>query len=107
MHEHIGSFKHNQTQKFHKNLINFKKPQKPRSKCMKCMIKDRKEIIIDEEHKIWAKKQVGKVKRLSEKCLGERKECFCRDKSERNEKKIALKLYIETRILMDRRAVEH
>ena len=28
MHEHIGLFKHNPTQKFHKNLINFEKPQK-------------------------------------------------------------------------------
>ena len=68
---------------------------------MKCMIQERKEIILDEEHKIWAKNQVGKVKRLSEKCLGERKECFCREKSERSEKKIVQKLYIEKQSLMD------
>ena len=28
MHEHIGSFKHNPTQKFHNELNNFEKPQK-------------------------------------------------------------------------------
>ena len=28
MHEHIGSFKQNPSQKFHKNFINFEKPQK-------------------------------------------------------------------------------
>ena len=74
---------------------------------MKCMIKERKEIIPDEEHKIWAKDQVGKVKRLSEKCLGERKECFCREKSKRNERKIAQKLYIENTNLDGSRAIEH
>ena len=51
MHEHMGSFKHNPTQKFHKNFINFEKPkkfqkpQKLRSKSVKCMINKRKEII--------------------------------------------------------------
>ena len=54
---------------------------------MKCMIKERKEIIPDKGHKVWDEKQVGKVKRLSEKCLGERKECFYRERSERNGKK--------------------
>ena len=28
MHEHLGSFKHILTQKFHQNFINFEKPQK-------------------------------------------------------------------------------
>ena len=28
MHEHIGSFKHNPTQNFHKNFANFENPQK-------------------------------------------------------------------------------
>ena len=43
MHGHITSFKQNPTQKFHKILIDFQKPQKfhknpkPRSKCVKCM----------------------------------------------------------------------
>ena len=62
-----------------KNPKNVQQPQKPSSKWMKCMINERKEIILDEEHKVWAKNQVGKVKRLSEKCLGERKECFCQE----------------------------
>ena len=33
---------HNPTQKIHKKLINFEKPQKPKSKWMKCMIKREK-----------------------------------------------------------------
>ena len=46
MHEHITSYKQNPTQKFHKILKDFQKPQKfqekpkPRSKCMKCMKKE-------------------------------------------------------------------
>ena len=73
---------------------------------MKWMIKEREEIIPEEEIKIWAEKQVGKVKGLREKCLGEKWESFCRERSKRNEKKIALKQYIERRILMDQGAVE-
>ena len=49
---------------------------------------------------------MGKVKGLREKCLGEKGESFYRERSERNEKEIALKLYIEKRISMDRGAVE-
>ena len=51
---------------------------------MKCMIQERDEIILDEEYTIWAEDQVGNVKRLSVKCLGERKRIFCREKMERN-----------------------
>ena len=69
---------------------------------MKCMMNDRKRIIQKEENNLWVEDQVGKVKRLSEKCLGERKEIFYREKSERNEMKFALNLYIETRSSMDR-----
>ena len=68
---------------------------------MKCMINKRKEIILDEEHKVWVENQVGKVKGLSEKRLEERKECFYQEKSERKEKQNAQKLYIETRSSMD------
>ena len=45
MHEVLNSFKQHPSQKFHKDLINFEKPQKfskipkVRSKGMKCMIK--------------------------------------------------------------------
>ena len=66
------------------------------------MMNERKRIIQEEENNLWAEDQVGKVKRLSEKCLGERKEIFYREKSERNEMKFALNLYIETRSSMDR-----
>ena len=87
MHEQTWSFKQNPTQKFCKNLINFQKPQKPKSKWMKWMIQERKKIIPDEEHKVWAENQVGYVKRLSEKCLGKRKEIFCREKWRENRAK--------------------
>ena len=45
-HEHKTSYKQNPTQKFHKKLTDFQKPQKfqgnlkPRSKCVKCMKND-------------------------------------------------------------------
>ena len=69
---------------------------------MKYMMNERKRIIPEEENNLLAKDQTGKVKRLSEKCLGERKEIFYQEKSERNEIKFAPNLYIETRSLMDR-----
>jgi len=68
---------------------------------MKCMMNGRKRIILEEENNLWAEDQAGKVKGLSEKCLGERKEIFYSEKSERNEMKFALNLYIETRSSMD------
>ena len=71
------------------------------------MIQERKEIILEEEHKVWAENQVGKVKRLSEKCLGERKQIFYREKSKRNEEKIVIRLYIESTRLNGSRAIEN
>ena len=85
MHEHLGSFIQNPSQKFHKNFINFEKPQKifknpkHRSKRMKCMIQERNKIILDEENLIWAKDQVRNVKRLSLRSLGERSENLLRE----------------------------
>ena len=46
---------------------------------MKCMINEREEIIPEVETKVWVEKQVGKMKGLREKYLGE--------KSKRNQKK--------------------
>ena len=49
MHDHIASNQQHPTQKFHKKLKKFQKPQKfqenlkPRSKCVKCMKKKRLE----------------------------------------------------------------
>ena len=54
---------------------------------MKCMINEREEIIPEVETKVQTKKQVGKVKGLKEKCLGEKWESFYQERSERNEKK--------------------
>ena len=73
---------------------------------MKCMKNERKKIIPEEEIKILAEKLVGKVKGLREKCLGEKWESFYWERSERNEKKITLKQYIEKRISMDRGAIK-
>ena len=39
---------------------------------MKCMINESEEIIPEVETKVWDEKQVGKVKGLMEKCLGEK-----------------------------------
>ena len=63
-------------------------------------------IIPDEEHKVWAEDQVGKVKRLSEKCLGERKVIFYREKLEKSEGKNTLILYIENTNFDGSRAIE-
>ena len=62
---------------------------------MKCMIQERNEIILDEEYMIWVKDQVGNVRRLSAKCLGEREVCFYRERLEKMREKNALRLYIE------------
>ena len=50
---------------------------------MKYMIQERKKIIPDEENLIWAKDQVGNVKRLSLRCLGEREVSFYQERSEK------------------------
>ena len=52
-----------------------------------CMIKERKEIIPEVETKVQTENQVGKMKGLREKCLGEKRKSFCRERSKRNEKK--------------------
>ena len=55
MHEHITTYKQNPTQKFHKILKDFQKPQKfykipkPRSKCVKCMKNEGKRDLTKEE----------------------------------------------------------
>ena len=73
-----------QSKNFAKTSSIFKNPKKPKSKWMKWMIQERKKIIPNEEHKVWAENQVGNIKRLSEKCLGERKEIFYREKWREN-----------------------
>ena len=57
---------------------------------MKCKIQERKKIILDEENTIYVKDQVGNVKRLSEKCLGEREVIFFRERLDKTKEKIAL-----------------
>ena len=93
MHDHLKSIKQNPTQKFCKNLINFEKPQKLfknpklRLENMKCMIEWRNKTIPDEENFICAEVQVGKMKRLSLRCLGEREVSFYRERSEKMREK--------------------
>ena len=61
IHEYLRSFKQNPSQNFHKNFINFEKPQKfsktpkVRSKEMKCMINVRRNIILEREITLKAK----------------------------------------------------
>ena len=52
---------------------------------MKCMIQERNKIIPDEGNLIWAENQVGNVKRLSLRSLGEREVSFYRKRSDKNE----------------------
>ena len=91
-----------QSKNFAKTSSIFKNPKKPKSKWMKWMIQERKKIIPDEEHKVWAENQVGYVKRLSEKCLGKRKEIFCWKKWRENR----TRLYIENTKHDGSRAIE-
>ena len=62
---------------------------------MKCMIQERNEIIPDEEYTIWVKDQVGNVRRLSAKCLGEREVCFYRERLDKMRENNRAELYIE------------
>ena len=83
IHEHLRSFKQNPTQKFHRNFINFEKPQKfsktpkVRSKEMKDMINVRGKVILEEENTLEAEDWVGKMKSVIEKCLGEGETLIC------------------------------
>ena len=87
MHEHITSYKQNPTQNFHKKLINIQKPQKfhknpkPRSKCMKCIKNERLEKLTRGKKQGLGRNPSGEDEWVKEKCLGEKKKCFCREKS--------------------------
>ena len=56
---------------------------KLRSKGMKCMIQETKKIIPDKENLIWVEDQMGNVKRLGLRCLGEREVSFYQERSEK------------------------
>ena len=63
---------------------------------MKCMIQERNKIIPNEENLIWAEDQVGNVKRLSLRSLGEREVSFCWERSKRmRENRVETYIYIE------------
>ena len=65
MHEVLNSLKQHPSQKFHKNFINFEKPQnfskipKVRSKGMKCMIKWGIKDLTSEEEQDQGRKTLG------------------------------------------------
>ena len=58
------------------------------------MIQERNKIIPDEENLTWAEDQMGNVKRLSLRSLGERSENLLREIGE-NERIFVLTLYIK------------
>ena len=62
---------------------------------MKCMKNERFEKHTEAKCKDKAEIQVGKMKRLREKCLGEKRKCFCREKSRKSESDFALDLFKE------------
>ena len=80
MHEHLGSFKQNPSQKFCKNLFIFEKPQKFSNKKkkktlklgqkeMKCMIHEWIRVIPKEENALEAEDHLGKRFGVREKCM--------------------------------------
>ena len=101
MHEHISSFKQNPTQKFYKQPINFQKPQtifktqKPRSKCMKCMKKDRKRDHTSEEKTTLGRNPSRFEVQREKRVFGSEEEVFYRERSRRPEIDFVLDLYIE------------
>ena len=58
------------------------------------MINERRKIILEEENTLEAEDCVGKRFREREKCLGRLRDKNCRERSEKNERKYVLKLYI-------------
>ena len=91
MHEVLNSFKQHPSQKFHKNFINFEKPQifskipKVRSKGMKCMIKwGIKDLTSEEEQDQSLRNEFGVI----EKSLGGEKAKSNRERSRRNDLKL-------------------
>ena len=101
MHEYLGSFTQNSSQKFHKNFINFEKPQKnfkipkPRSKCVKCMKNKGKR-----DPTKWFETREGRKSRglevLKEKGVFRRwRDWFYWERSGRSKEKNAQILYIE------------
>ena len=101
MHDVLKPFTQHPTQKVCKNFFNFEKSQKKiknpklRSKSMKCMIRERKKIIPDEENLIWIEDQVRKMKWLSLRSFGVKEGRIYWERLERNDRKIAQNLYME------------
>ena len=79
MHEHKTSYTQNPTQKLHKILKDFQKPQKfqenpkPKSKCMKCMKNERLENHTKGKMQGLGRNPSGEDERSREKCLGEKR----------------------------------
>ena len=93
MHEYLNSFTQHPSQKFHKNFINFEKPQnfskipKVRSKGMKCMIKWGIKDFTNEEEQDQGRKLLGMKFGVRVKSLGGEKVRKYRERSKRNEQK--------------------
>ena len=93
MHNVLKPFKQNPYQKFHKNFINFEKPQnfskipKVRSKGMKCMIKWGIKDFTSEEEQDQGRKLLGMKFGVRVKSLGGEKVRKYRERLKRNEQK--------------------
>ena len=109
MHENWRSFKQNPTQKFCKNLINFEKPQnfsktpKVRLKKMKCVINERRKIILEEENTLKAEDWVRKRFRVRERCLGRWRVRNNRERSRKMRKNRVEALYRKSRFSINRK----
>ena len=101
MHDDLKPFSQSPSQKFHKNSINFEKPQslskipKVRSENMKCMIEWVKRITPDE--RIWSlgRKSLGNKVFSEKNVFGRWKDTKVSREIERSESEIAQTLYIE------------
>ena len=101
MHEHLTSYKQNPTQKFHKILKDFQKPQKfqenpkPKSKCMKCMKKERLEKHTRRKNQGLNRNPSGEDEWVEGKVFRREKEVFLSREKKGNEPDFTLKLFKE------------
>ena len=101
MHDDLKPFSQSPSQKFHKNSINFEKPQslskipKVRSENMKCMREWVKKIIPDERRWSLGWKSLAKEVLSEKNVLGRWEDTKVLREIERSETKIVQTLYID------------
>ena len=101
IHEYLGSFKHNPTQKFRQNFINFEKPQKfsrktkNRGLSMKCMKNEGLRTLTNEQELDLGRKSLGNEVWSEREVFGKVRSQKGSREIEKNEMEITLTLYIE------------